>query len=96
MSLLFFIPGMVQASTESYLAGKGSTPVITAKTVADHLAAKLNAKLNYQPNEADAPPDVDKEVRFLNSMIKSASKIQNFGQSPYTKDYHSTRDNTTE
>ena len=65
ISLLFFIPGMVQASTESYLAGKGSTPVITAKTVADHLAAKLNAKLNYQPNEADAPPDVDKEVRFL-------------------------------
>ena len=63
--LLFFFPGMVQASTESYLAGKGSTPVITAKTVADHLAAKLNAKLNYQPNEADAPPDVDKEVRFL-------------------------------
>ena len=63
-----FLPpgnGMVQASTESYLAGKGSTPVITAKTVADHLAAKLNAKLNYQPNEADAPPDVDKEVKFL-------------------------------
>ena len=56
---------MVQASTESYLAGKGSTPVITAKTVADHLAAKLNAKLNYQPNEADAPPDVDKEVRYF-------------------------------
>lgn len=56
--------GMVQASTESYLAGKGSTPVITAKTVADHLAAKLNAKLNYQPNEADAPPDVDKEGGF--------------------------------
>ena len=65
ISLLFFFTGMVQASTESYLAGKGSTPVITAKTVADHLAAKLNAKLNYQPNEADAPPDVDKEVRFL-------------------------------
>ena len=63
--LFFFFTGMVQASTESYLAGKGSTPVITAKTVADHLAAKLNAKLNYQPNEADAPPDVDKEVRFL-------------------------------
>ena len=61
----FFFTGMVQASTESYLAGKGSTPVITAKTVADHLAAKLNAKLNYQPNEADAPPDVDKEVTFL-------------------------------
>ena len=72
---------MVQASTESYLAGKGSTPVITAKTVADHLAAKLNAKLNYQPNEADAPPDVDKEVRFLiNSIIKLASKIQDLSK----------------
>ncbi len=49
--------GVVQASTESYLAGKSATPVITAKTVADHLAAKLNAKLNYQPSEQDSPLD---------------------------------------
>ena len=42
--------GVVQASTENYLAGKpasGGAPTVTAKTVADHLAAKLNAKLNY-------------------------------------------------
>lgn len=44
--------GVVQTSTENYLAGKqsGGQPTITAKTVADHLAAKLNAKLNYQPS----------------------------------------------
>ena len=63
---LFFISftGVVQASTESYLAGKGSTPVITAKTVADHLAAKLNAKLNYQPTEEQNAPEIDGQVIF--------------------------------
>ena len=62
---IFYISGMVQASTESYLAGKGSTPVITAKTVADHLAAKLNAKLNYQPTDETAGPEIDKEVNII-------------------------------
>ena len=33
------------------MSGKQGQPLITAKTVADHLAAKLNAKLNYQPNQ---------------------------------------------
>ena len=51
--------GMVSTSTESYLAGKqgGGQPTITAKTVADHLAAKLNAKLNYQPSNEDNNPE---------------------------------------
>jgi ATP-dependent RNA helicase DDX46/PRP5 len=39
----------LQQTTESFLAGKPGQPMITAKTVADHLAAQLNAKLNYQP-----------------------------------------------
>merc|ERR1712223_1575857 len=56
--------GVVQASTESYLAGKGSTPVITAETVADHLAAKLNAKLNYQPSEESEDLDIDGQGGF--------------------------------
>ena len=51
--------GVVQTSTENYLAGKqgGGQPTITAKTVADHLAAKLNAKLNYQPSNEDQNPE---------------------------------------
>lgn len=56
--------GMVQASTESYLAGKGQTPLITAKTVADHLAAKLNAKLNYQPSDEPPPHELDGQGGF--------------------------------
>ena len=54
--------GVVQQSTESYLAGKQTNPgqpTITAKTVADHLAAKLNAKLNYQPSDENAPDLMD-------------------------------------
>jgi len=31
------------------LAGKPSQPLLNSKIVADHLAAQLNAKLNYQP-----------------------------------------------
>jgi ATP-dependent RNA helicase DDX46/PRP5 len=45
---------LLQQSTESYLAGKPGQQVITAKTVADHLAAQLNAKLNYQPQNDPA------------------------------------------
>ncbi len=56
--------GVVQASTESYLAGKQATPLITAKTVADHLAAKLNAKLNYQPSDEPAPHELDGQGGF--------------------------------
>jgi ATP-dependent RNA helicase DDX46/PRP5 len=40
---------LLQQSTESFLSGKTGQPMITPKTVADHLAAQLNAKLNYQP-----------------------------------------------
>lgn len=39
----------LQQTTESFLTGKPGQPMITAKSVADHLAAQLNAKLNYQP-----------------------------------------------
>ncbi len=47
-------PGASQQAASAYLAGHGrGKPLITAKTVADHLAAKLNAKLNYQPAEPD-------------------------------------------
>ena len=49
--------GAIQQSTESYLSGKGGSggqPTLTAKTVADHLAKRLNAKLNYQPTEESA------------------------------------------
>lgn len=52
--------GVSQQAAESYLTGKQGQPLITAKTVADHLAAKLNAKLNYQPSE-DSHPDEAQE-----------------------------------
>ena len=49
--------GVSQQAAESYLTGRQGQPLITAKTVADHLAAKLNAKLNYQPNEEQDAAD---------------------------------------
>ena len=45
---------ILQQSTESFLTGKPGQPIITAKSVADHLAAQLNAKLNYQPQNDPA------------------------------------------
>jgi len=39
-----------QAAAESFLK-EGAQAAITAKSVADHLAAKLNAKLNYVPTD---------------------------------------------
>ena len=44
--------GQTQVTTEAFLKGgegAGQT-MITAKSVADHLAAKLNARLNYTPS----------------------------------------------
>uniref|UniRef100_A0ABD2XAA7 Probable ATP-dependent RNA helicase DDX46 n=1 Tax=Trichogramma kaykai TaxID=54128 RepID=A0ABD2XAA7_9HYME len=45
--------GTTQQVTEAILKGAGPTNLITAKTVAEQLAAKLNTKLNYQPREDD-------------------------------------------
>ncbi|CAH1112047.1 unnamed protein product [Psylliodes chrysocephalus] len=42
-----------QQAAESILKGSGPQPAITAKTVAEQLAAKLNTKLNYQPKDDD-------------------------------------------
>ena len=45
--------GQTQVATEAFLKGgdgAGQT-MITAKSVADHLAAKLNARLNYTPSD---------------------------------------------
>ena len=58
--------GASQQMAENFLAGKQGQPVITAKNVADHLAAKLNAKLNYQPSEdsLDRPEVEGKEKGF--------------------------------
>ncbi|XP_044738948.1 probable ATP-dependent RNA helicase DDX46 isoform X2 [Chrysoperla carnea] len=45
--------GATQQAAEAILKGGGSQPLITAKTVAEQLAAKLNTRLNYQPREDD-------------------------------------------
>ncbi|XP_031629803.1 probable ATP-dependent RNA helicase DDX46 [Contarinia nasturtii] len=42
-----------QQATEAILKGGPTQSLITAKTVAEQLAAKLNNKLNYQPKEED-------------------------------------------
>ena len=57
--------GVTQQAAESYLSGRPGQPLITTKTVAEHLAAKLNAKLNYQPtDEAAAGPAPDTKETF--------------------------------
>lgn len=53
-----------QQAAESILKGSGSQPPITAKTVAEQLAAKLNTKLNYQPKDDDDRIDDDNEQTF--------------------------------
>lgn len=53
-----------QHAAESILKGSGSQPLITAKTVAEQLAAKLNTKLNYQPKDDDDRNDDDSEQTF--------------------------------
>lgn len=45
--------GATQQAAEAILKGGGSQPIITAKTVAEQLAAKLNTRLNYQPKESE-------------------------------------------
>ncbi|KAJ8972033.1 hypothetical protein NQ314_000416 [Rhamnusium bicolor] len=50
-----------QQAAESILKGSGSQPPITAKTVAEQLAAKLNTKLNYQPKDDEDRMDDDSE-----------------------------------
>ncbi|KAG8235777.1 hypothetical protein J437_LFUL016306, partial [Ladona fulva] len=50
--------GASQHAAELILKGApGGQPFITAKTVAEQLAAKLNTKLNYQPKEEDDKPE---------------------------------------
>ncbi|CAH1116014.1 unnamed protein product, partial [Phaedon cochleariae] len=53
-----------QQAAENILKGSGSQPPITAKTVAEQLAAKLNTKLNYQPKEEDERGEEDSEQTF--------------------------------
>ncbi|KAK9675230.1 DEAD/DEAH box helicase [Popillia japonica] len=48
-----------QQAAESILKGSGSQPLITAKTVAEQLAAKLNTRLNYQPKDDEDRNDDD-------------------------------------
>lgn len=47
--------GASQQTAEAILKGglASNHPVITAKTVAEQLAAKLNTRLNYQPKDED-------------------------------------------
>ncbi|XP_060522677.1 probable ATP-dependent RNA helicase DDX46 [Cylas formicarius] len=55
---------MTQQAAESILKGSSSALPITAKTVAEQLAAKLNTKLNYQPKDDDERMEEDNEQTF--------------------------------
>lgn len=52
--------GATQVAAEAIF--KGSHPLITAKTVAEQLAAKLNTKLNYQPKDDEDNPEQSEQV----------------------------------
>lgn len=56
--------GATQQAAEAILKGGGSHPIITAKTVAEQLAAKLNTRLNYQPKEEDEKTEEDQVETF--------------------------------
>ncbi|XP_059622729.1 probable ATP-dependent RNA helicase DDX46 [Phlebotomus argentipes] len=56
--------GATQQAAEAILKGAAAQPIITAKTVAEQLAAKLNNKLNYQPKEEEEPSAADSEATF--------------------------------
>ena len=73
--------GAIQQSTESYLSGKGGSggqPTLTAKTVADHLAKRLNAKLNYQPSEESSDSGIHKLIFVIvRSLIHKVTPTNN-------------------
>lgn len=57
--------GATQQAAEAILKGATAAhPLITAKTVAEQLAAKLNNKLNYQPKEDDELLPQENEAMF--------------------------------
>lgn len=56
--------GATQQAAEAILKGGGSQPIITAKTVAEQLAAKLNTRLNYQPREEEEKPEEEAVETF--------------------------------
>lgn len=62
-SLGFEAKGVTQQAAEAILKGSSTQQLITAKTVAEQLAAKLNTKLNYQPkDEEEAPVETNEQV----------------------------------
>lgn len=56
--------GATQQAAEAILKGGTTQQLITAKTVAEQLAAKLNTKLNYQPKDEDETPVETNETVF--------------------------------
>lgn len=67
--------GATQQTAEAILKGAPSQPIITAKTVAEQLAAKLNNKLNYQPKE-----DEDAEIEVTFRKYEEELEINDFPQ----------------
>ncbi|XKL59431.1 hypothetical protein PGB90_000447 [Kerria lacca] len=56
--------GATQQAAEAIMKGGGSQPFITAKTVAEQLAAKLNTRLNYQPKEEEEKEEEEEVETF--------------------------------
>ncbi|XP_065216566.1 probable ATP-dependent RNA helicase DDX46 [Planococcus citri] len=53
-----------QQTAEAIMKGGASQPLITAKTVAEQLAAKLNNRLNYQPKEEEDKEEEEEVETF--------------------------------
>lgn len=63
-NLGFEAKGATQQAAEAIFKGGSTQQLITAKTVAEQLAAKLNTKLNYQPKDEDESPVETNETVF--------------------------------
>lgn len=71
--------GATQQAAEAILKGGASQPIITAKTVAEQLAAKLNTRLNYQPKEEEVEKDEEEEVQTFHK-YEEELEINDFPQ----------------
>ena len=70
--------GASQQAAEAIFKGAGPTSLITAKIVAEQLAAKLNTKLNYQPREHDLD---ENEIEFGEQTFRKCElEINDFPQ----------------
>ncbi|XP_013780707.1 probable ATP-dependent RNA helicase DDX46 isoform X2 [Limulus polyphemus] len=72
--------GATQQATEAVLKGQMSTPLISAKTLAEQRAEKLHAKLNYQPKAEDEDKDEEQLEAETFKKYEEELEINDFPQ----------------